>query len=327
MTTSAKTFAKPERDNTGFWTVAIGAPVLLSVLRLWVEAGGELQTTLLLVEHVDPINLVAALVATGSWLVSAMFVAALAIGGVLGAGGETGRQMWVARWAEQTPPWVKLGSFTIAAFTWQLIYLPMLLLALCAAYQLSPRRVWVALVGLAFYAVLIGQTLLEALRLADPRARAMAVLLLAGPVVLALFIAGPLRPGFVRPFAVGAQLFGVGLLLWAALPMVTTPVLPLTVTVVSGPGDSVEYVRGHVITTDDVSTVVLEENGQVRYLPNEDIEAQDLCPTSQEIPRFPLRFLFPGMEPVSLEHSVLSGLGRANRGSTPGSPACRSRNR
>ncbi|WP_117215222.1 hypothetical protein [Allorhizocola rhizosphaerae] len=316
-----------ERDNTGFWTVAIGAPVLLSVLRLWIEAGGELQTTLLLVEHVDPINLVAALVATGSWLVSAMFVAALAIGGMLGASGETAARAWLARWAEQAPSWVKLGSFVIAAFTWQLIYLPLLLLALCAAYQLTPRRVWVALVCLALYGVVIGQTLVEAFRLPDPSTRAMAVLLLAGPAVLAVFIAGPLRPRAVRPFAIGAPLLGVAMLLWAALPLVTTPVLPLTVTVIGGPEDSVEYVRGHVITTDDVHMVVLEESGQVRYIDNDLIEAQDLCPTSQEIPRYRLRFLFPGVEPVSLEHSVLSGLGQANRGSTPGSPACRSRTR
>jgi hypothetical protein len=329
------------RDKTGFWSVVIGVPVLLSVLRLWVEAGGELQTTLLLVAHVDPINLIAALIATGSWLASAMFVAALAAGGVLNASGPAGERSWLARWAGQAPPWVKFASFTIAAVTWQLIYLPLLLVAACATFQLTVwsgraatlpvrRRLATYLLVLmlqAAYFVLIGQTLAAAWRLTDIGMRAMAVGLLAAPPILALFVAGPLSPGAVRTFAVAAQLVGFALLVWAVIPLVAAPVLPLTVTAVGAEDAELptDYIRGHVVTSDDVYTVVMQEDGRVRYLPNKTIKGQELCPTSDEIPRYGLRFIFPGVEPVFLEQSMLSGLGQAKRGTISQSPACRAR--
>lgn len=320
-----------ERDNTAFWTIAIGVPVLLSVLRLWIEAGGELQTTLLLVAHIDPINLVAALVATASWLVAGILVAALAVGGVLNASGPAGQSNWLARWTAQAPQWVRLGSFAMAAVTWQIIYLPLLFVAACAAFQLSPwmaGRPWrgtlTALFGLSVYGAVVAETLVAAWRL-EADQRAMAVTLLTAPPVLALFIAGPLRPWLVRPFAVIAPMVAAALTLWAAVPLVTTPVLPLTVTVISAEqfGEPSEYLRGHVITSDNVNTIVLAEDGRVSYVPNERIEAQYLCRTSEEIPRYRLRLRLLGEDVVLLEHSVLRGLGQANRGSAPVSPACR----
>lgn len=322
-----------ERDNQAFWTVAIGIPVLLSVLRLWVEAGGELQTTLLLVEHIDPINLIAALVATASWLVSALFVGALAIGGVLNASGEPGRSRRLARWTAAAPTWVRLGSFALAAITWQLIYLPLLLLAAAAAFQLSPwngrrwRGALISLGALTVYFGLLAQTIHDASRLASGQARTMALLLLIAPPILALFVAGPLRPWIVRPWAVVTQLIGAVLFVWVAVPIVTTPVLPSTVTVVRSDesGQGPDYLQGYVITSDEVNTVILSKQGAVTYVPNGRIEGVYLCPTDDEIPRYRLRLRvpLPQVEQVSLEHSVLRGLGQAKRGSVTPSPACR----
>lgn len=115
---------------------------------------------------------------------------------------------------------------------------------------------------------------------------------------------------------------------WEAYKLVTAPVLPLTVTQVAATearDAPVEYVRGHIITTDDVNTVVLQHDGRVRYLDNDLIRSQDLCPGGEEIPRYRLRFVFPGVSPVSLEQPVLSGLGRAHRVFVPESTACRVR--
>lgn len=320
-----------ERDNQAFWTVAIGVPVLLSVLRLWIEAGGELQTTLLLVEHIDAINLVAGLIATASWLVAAVVVAVLAIGGVLNAS-ETGQRYWIARWSARAPTWVGAGGFLMAAVTWQLLYLPLLLLAACAAYQFSPWRsgsLWrgalMTLSSLGAYFALTGPTLAAAWQLHALQPRIMAVLLLAAPPLLAVVITGPMRPWSVRPFALLSQAAAAVLFATAALPLVTTPVLPLSVTVIRGESrdEPTTYVRGHTITTDDAYTVVLREEGGVTYVPNDRIEARHLCRTEEEIPRYRLELRLPEVERVSLEHSVLRALGQANRGSAPVSPACR----
>ncbi len=319
---------KEGKDNEAFWTVAIGLPVLLSVLRLWVEAGGELQTTLLLVEHIDPVNLVAAMVATATWLVTAMFVAALALGGVLNASGEAGQGFWLARWAARAPLWLKAGSFALAAITWQVLYLPLLVLAACAAYQLRPRGWpgWLAVTGLAAaYGYLIGPVVADAWRL-GPSVYVMTYVLLLVPPLLSLVIAGPLAPGAVRPIAILTPLASAVLLAWIAVPLVQTPILPHTVTMISAPPDqspgAPKYIGGHIVTSDNTHTAILAQQGGITYVRNERIEAQYLCPTDEEFPRYPLRIHRAGLS-IELEHSVLRGLGRANRAGTPLHPACR----
>jgi hypothetical protein len=316
------------KDSQAFWTVAIGVPVLLSVLRLWVEAGGELQTTLLLVEHIDPVNLVAALVATGTWLVSAIFVGGLAIGGVLNGSGPAGERYWIARWANTTPVWIKAGAFGLAALTWQVLYLPLLLLAACAAFQLRPRG-WLSYLGaVAFgtlYSFVVAPTLVDAWRHGPP-VSGMTILLLCGPPLLCLFVAGPLRPWIVRPWAVVTQALAVLLFAWVAVPLLTTPILPHTVTVIKTPPEfpngPPDYLGGFVVTSDNTHTAILAEQGGITYVPNDRITAQFLCPTSEEIPRYPLSLHALGIE-IEVEHSILRGLGRADRHATPLHPACR----
>jgi hypothetical protein len=308
-------------DRQAFWSLVVAAPVVLSVLRLWIEAGGELQTTLLLVANVDPINLVAAFLVTASWLASSALVAVFAIGGVLCASPHRGvERTFFARWRADAPPWFTVGSFLVAALTWQILYLPSLMLAACAAFQITPWkrpvgwRLGLAVAGLCGYGVTAWPTIDAAYH----QGESLAVLLLVAPPLLALFIAGPVADFLVRPFALVAHAGVAALMLWAAVPFVTTPVLPLTVLVAGESGAPDSYVRGHVIFVDDVHTVVLRERGGVEYVPNTEIRAQVLCPSDEETPRFRL-----WVRAVHVEDSVLKGIGRTVRPTVREPPECR----
>ncbi len=152
------------RASQSFWTLVVGIPAIFSVLRLGVEAGGELQTTLLLVANVGPVNLIAGLFTTAARLVSTGLVAVFAIGAVLSVSaahappGWTGQRRPIfTRLTGITPTWFVVASFGVALATWQILYLPLLLPACAAAFQLSPVRLheWV-IVRVLLIAALLG---------------------------------------------------------------------------------------------------------------------------------------------------------------------------
>ncbi|MFC6015508.1 hypothetical protein ACFP2T_04765 [Plantactinospora solaniradicis] len=320
---------RKSRASQSFWTLVVGVPAIFSVLRLGVEAGGELQTTLLLVANVNPVNLAAALVTTAARLASAGLVAIFAIGAVLAASSTAAPTHWIgrhpplfARWRAITPPWLVVATFAVALATWPILYLPLLLPALAAALQFSPDRLderrvpRLLLLGglLAGYAYLMLPTLWDAWQ----QRETFAVLVIAAPPVLALFVSGPIPPVVARPLAMTAQWTVLAMLCWAALPVITTPVLPLTVTTVRADADATEDIRGHVITVDDVSTAILEERGGVRYVPADQVVAQVLCPTEGELPRYRLR-----VRDFHVEDSLLEGMGRRVRPVTRVDATCR----
>ncbi|MEV0455068.1 hypothetical protein [Catellatospora methionotrophica] len=312
------------RAGQGFWTVAVGVPAVFSVMRLWIEAGGELQTTLLLVANVGPVNLLAALFTTATRLVTTGLVAVFALGAVLAVstGDWTRRRPLFARWYIMAPPWFLAGLFTIALATWQIIYLPLLVVAAVAVFQRElalldwPRWRWTATVAaaLAGYGWLVAPTVLQAWRTGE----LFAVALLVVPPVLALCVSGPLPRLLVRPAAALAQPGIAVVLLVAAVPVVMIPVLPMTVTTVATAAGVPEEVRGHVISTDDVNTVILQERGGVRFIDNDDIQARVLCPTAEELVRYRL-----WVRDFHVEDSLLGALGRRVRPMAPVSAVCR----
>ncbi|TWH67018.1 hypothetical protein [Micromonospora olivasterospora] len=227
------------RASQSFWTAVVGVPAVFSVLRLGVEAGGELQTTLLLVANVGPVNLLAGFLTTAARLLSTGLVAVFALGAVLGVSVDRlpgHRRPLFARWADITPAWFVVASFLLALVTWRLLYLPLLLPAFVAAFQLRPERlhelmparVLIVAALLGGYLFLLAPTLLDAWRQGEH----LVLALLLAPPVLALAIAGPLPGAVIRPLASITEAAVLAMLVWAALPVITTPVLPLTVTTV-----------------------------------------------------------------------------------------------
>ncbi|MGQ5259206.1 hypothetical protein ACTWLT_00465 [Micromonospora sp. ZYX-F-536] len=305
------------RASQSFWTAVVGVPAIFSVLRLGVEAGGELQTTLLLVANVGPVNLLAGFLTTAARLLSTGLVAVFALGAVLAVSVDRlppgTRRPLFARWADLTPAWVVLASFLLALLTWPLLYLPLLLPAFVAAFQLRPGRlhervaprVLLIVALLAAYGWLVLPTLRDAVEQGGER---LVLALIVVPPVLALFIAGPLPGMVIRPLASLTEVAVLAMLVWAALPVISTPVLPLTVTTVGAESGPTEDVRGHVVTTDDVNMVILQERGGVRYVPVDLVRAQVLCPSEEELPRHRLR-----IHDFHVEDSLLEGMGRRVR--------------
>ncbi|WBB55468.1 hypothetical protein [Verrucosispora sp. WMMD573] len=315
------------RASQSFWTAVVGVPAIFSVLRLGIEAGGELQTTLLLVANVGPVNLLAGFLTTAARLLSTVLVAVFALGGVLAASGHRlARRPLFARWMEITPGWFVAASFLMALVTWPLLYLPLLLPTVAAAFQLRPERlherpalrVLIVVAAYAGYLWLLVPTLRTAGRQGEP----LPVVLLVVPPLLALFVAGPLPGVVIRLLAPVTQLAVLVVLVWAALPVISTPVLPLTVTTVGEPGatsaEATEEIRGHVVTTDDVNMVILQERGGVRYVPVGQVRGQVLCPSEEELPRYRLR-----VHDFHIEDSLLEGLGRRVRPVHRVDAACR----
>ncbi|MDG4806668.1 hypothetical protein O7634_07840 [Micromonospora sp. WMMD1120] len=305
------------RASQSFWTAVVGVPAIFSVLRLGVEAGGELQTTLLLVANVGPVNLLAGFLTTAARLLSTGMVAVFALGAVLAVSADrlpagSRRRPLFARWADITPAWVVLASFLLALITWPLLYLPLLLPAFVAAFQLRPSRLHDQVIPrlLMIAALLAGYAwlLLPTMREANKQDEWLVLTLIVVPPVLALFVAGPLPGLVIRPLASLTEVAVLVTLVWAAVPVISTPVLPLTVTTVGPEGGPTEDVRGHVVTTDDVNMVILQERGGVRYVPVGLVRAQVLCPSEEELPRHQLR-----IHDFHVEDSLLEGMGRRVR--------------
>lgn len=225
-----------------FWSLAVVAPAVVSVFRLVVAGGGELQTTLLLVANVNPVNLMAAFVINSAATVFAILILLFAIGSIVNTsvdgttrnGGEQVRPL-VTRWAGAAPPWFQTIAILIAMIIWPILYLPLLFLAAVAIFQLAPDRLprrvrsLVVVVLAAAYTMLVFPTVADAVR----QAEWLPVALLTVPPMLTLAINGPVHPLAVRLLSSLAPLIMASALSWALLTMITTPFLPLTVTTIS----------------------------------------------------------------------------------------------
>lgn len=324
---SAPTVQVTHRE--AFWALAVGVPAVLSVLRLWVESGGELQTTLLLVSHVGPLNLMAALFATTTQVVTAVLVAVFAAGGILRAAianaGDGNplrkRPPLVVRFIGPPPIWVLVATLLLALLAWRIMYLPLLLPAFVAITQSPPWNWsdrWRVAVGgylsaFAGYLWLVGPAVSSAWSAGEHQVWALLVL----PPLVALGVSGPMLAWCTRVFAdvvTGAILLLVGLVGWA---IVDAPILPLVA--IELPADArSRFVRGHVVSVDDKHVVFMLEHGGVRYLDPDSVRATVLCATPEELPAFATT-----VRGYHVEDSLLSALGRQKRPRVEVDPLCR----
>jgi hypothetical protein len=318
------------RASQAFWTLAVALPAAFSLLRLWIEAGGQVQIVLLLAENVGATNLLVAMFITGTRVITMGLVAIFAIGGVLGVSADAAKALGTplrrrplfVRWTEAAPLWFLGTTFILALATWPILYLPLLLPALVAAFQTTPiyrdlsvvQRLLVAAVTLVPYTWLIWPTISSAWRQNERFALSLFVL----PPLLALMIGGPVPALLARAIAVVIQPAVLILLAWAALPVISAPVLPLTVTTVSNPDGTTEFIRGHIIGTDDEMISVLQEHGGVRYIRHDVVTARILCPSPLELPVYQLR-----VRDFHVEDSLLEAIGRRVRPAPVTDAVCR----
>ena len=272
---------------------------------------------------------VAALFATVTKPITIVLVALFAVGGVLRAtvdsapdGSRLKEHPPIAtRILAVAPGWFVVATFVLAALTWEIFYLPLLVPAAVATVQVQPWRMYdlrpVAVVfsvgALALYWWLVGPAVLDAWRGGEK----MIAALLALPPLVAFGIAGPLPAWSARGFAIVAQAAILWLIVQVGLQAITAPVLPVVVTEVNTTEGSVAL-RGHVISVDDLHTVILQEQGGVQYVANGAVKSMVLCGTPQEIPAFVTR-----VRDFHVEDSLLSAFGRHLRSRVEIDPICR----
>ena len=283
-------------------TVLPAFPLVLLVLRLWYLSRQDLPTMLLLVQYVSPLGMLSALVVTLFWTVPAAVLVLRTLGGLLLVSARDpadATRSLLAVTALRMPDWVVVLAAALAVLTWQLRFLPALLMLVASiigltAWQRHPhdrlvlRLVTVAApVAAALLAYLwLWPGIVSAVSHREPDTLA----LLAAPPVLALALTGPVPPRFARlathwpavlaalvaPFVIGAV-------------FLRAPILP-SAAVEYDPGDGRhEVLRGHVIAVDDTTTTVLDNNGEVQFVPNGQLVSKTLCPDPARVPASAVR--------------------------------------
>jgi hypothetical protein len=271
-------------------TVLPAFPLVLLVLRLWYLSRQDLPTMLLLVQYVSPLGMISALFITLVWTLPAIVLVLRVLGGILLISAppeEAGRSL-LAITALRMPDWVVLAAAVLAAFTWQLRVLPVLvmlvvsIMGLTAVQRFRAHRWlmrWITtgvpvLLGLLVL-VFVWPGIVDAVRIGE----AGTALLLAVPPLLGPFLTGPVPPWAARAVthwpAVGAALVAP---LVVGVVFLRAPVLPNSAVEVRPAGGEVHVVRGQLIAVDDTSTTVLQRDGEVTFLANDEVRSKTLCP-------------------------------------------------
>lgn len=252
---------------------------------------------LLLVQNVGPLDLVSSLVITLIWVPPAVLLPGHTLGLLYAVSarprsGSPGS--WLARTAERTPDWAIAFTVMWAALTWQLRFLPALAMATVAILGLTVRHRYghrrrlvltacLALplaVALAEYAWFL-PAILDAFGAGEP----VLALMLALPPAMGLLLTGPVPVRFAHvtthaPAAAGALLTPFVLL----AIFLRAPVLP-SVALELEPGDHAEpVVLGNVVAVDDMMTTLLDSQGAVRFVPNDEVASKILCAGAEKIP-------------------------------------------
>ncbi len=275
-------------------------PLVLLVLRLWFLSRQDLPTMLLLVQYVSPLGMVSALVITLVWAAPVVVLAVRALGSLLDVSDPScalpGSRPWLVRVSHRIPGWVVAVAVGLAALTWQLRFLPILLMITVAVTGLMVRNRYrhrpglvrvvcvVIPVCLAVGAcVWLGPAIVQALRTGE----LVTGLLLLVPPVLSVLLTGPIPSRSARmiiqwPAIVAAVLapFLIGAI------FIRSPILPTVAVEVapeSGSG-AARVVLGNIITVDDRMTTLLDSRGIVLFVRNDDIQSKTLCPLPDQAP-------------------------------------------
>ncbi|HET9517734.1 MAG TPA: hypothetical protein VFO77_08425 [Actinoplanes sp.] len=286
------------RDQQSWlWTVLPAFPLMLLVLRLWYLSRQDLATMLLLVQYVSPLGMISSLVITLFWTVPAVVLVLRLLGGLLLISArdplDATRSM-LAGTALRMPDWVVVLAGLLAGLTWQLRFLPVLVMLLVSVLGLTAwqrhrtdrmvlRTVTVAVPAVAAAAAYawMWPGIVDAARFGEP----VTLVLLTVPPILGLLLTGPVPVRFARlathwsavaaaliaPFVVGAV-------------FLRAPILPTTAVEHETDDGSVRVLRGHVVTVDDIATTVLDTQGAVWFVPNARVRSRTLCPDLADVP-------------------------------------------
>ncbi|GIH68953.1 hypothetical protein [Sphaerimonospora thailandensis] len=310
------------------WLLAVlpAFPLVLLVLRLWYAGRQDTQTLLLLVQHVSPLGLLSSVLIPGLWIIPAVVLLIRVLSALYVVSAR--RSSLLVRAADRIPDWVLVVAVAVALLAWQLRFLPTLLMLTLAVLGLTVRerghrRSAVRFVGavLPLLAAVVCYVLLApAIADAMHEGDRVTLLLLAMPPGLSALLTGPVPRAFAWVIS-----HGVALLVALVLPVVVgvvflrVPVMPLVAVETTGEDGLPPVIVGYTITVDDRMTTFLSTDGIVRFVDNDHLGVQTLCPDPAEIPnsRVDLRGWY-------VEESMISWLA-PERATTPDDPRCQGR--
>ncbi|MEU4472781.1 hypothetical protein [Micromonospora sp. NPDC023888] len=202
-------------------------PVLLLVLRLWQLSQQDMSTMLLLVQYVSPLGLLSALLIALVWAFPVVVLTFGVLGRLLRLSAPDRfdpERSLLASGTARTPGWVISAAVALGALTWQLRFLPSLLmlalwlLALRTRYLHpdQPTRVLLVSVALPLAAAVLAYSVLGPAIWAAYQDRELATAaLLAVPPAVTVLLTGPI-PGWIAP----ALTHGLAFTVAAVLPVV-----------------------------------------------------------------------------------------------------------
>ncbi|GAA0721255.1 hypothetical protein [Dactylosporangium roseum] len=289
-------------------------PLVLLVLRLWYLSRQNLETMLLLVQYVSPLGLLSTLTIALLWVFPATILLTRALGALLLVSDpHRAARSRLARVAGRIPDWVVVVAVVVGALTWQLRFLPTLVMATLSILGLVIRQrvanvgAYAAATGvvLPFVVALLeytsfGPAIVDAIR----EGEAVTVLLLALPPAATPLLTGPVparAAQAVTHWPAGCAAFAAPFLI--GVIFLRAPILP---TVAMEVDDGV--LVGSVITVDDRMTTVIDTGGAVRFVLNDHVRSKTLCDAGDRPPAS--RVTVHGW---SVERTALSWIAPARR--------------
>jgi hypothetical protein len=283
----------PTGDRAWLLAFLPGFPLLLLVLRVWFLAQQDLPTMLLVLQSASPLGLIASLLISLLWAIPAMILLLRVFYLLLLVSAATG-ETWLTRLGRRMPLWVSVPAVLLAGLTWQLRFLPTLLMFALVIAGLEVRlrfseRFWSAAIGIAL-PIAVGLSalawLLPAIHQAlTPAHEPVTVLLLVGPLLAAPLVGGPIPPGVARWL-----LPSVATVLALTTPILLgdhylkAAVLPRVAVQYTDPAGTTAIQRGSLVSVDDTFTAILDAGGRMHFVPDTKITAQVLCSTGPPPP-------------------------------------------
>jgi hypothetical protein len=286
----------PRRNLNWLFAVLPAFPLLLLVLRLWYLSRQDLPTMLLLVQYVSPLGMISALFITLLWAVPAVVLVLRCLGGLLLVSERDtalSNRSLLAVTALRMPDWVVVLAAVLGGITWQLRFLPVLVMLLVSimgltAWQRHPDdrlvlRVVAVGVPVAAAAVVL-LWMLPGIVAAVRNGELATTSLLTLPPLIAIGLTGPVPVRFARlathwpaVFAALIAPFVVGVVFLRA------PILPTSALEITN-GKVTDVLRGQVITVDDMEVTILDREGQVHFVPNGQVHTRTICPETAQAP-------------------------------------------
>ena len=312
----------PTGERAWLLTLLPGFPLLLLVLRVWYLSRQDLQTMLIVLQSANPLGLIASLLISLLWALPAMVLLLRALYLLLLVS-EAPRRSWLARAGVRTPNWVSIPAVVLAVLTWQLRFLPTLLMLALVIAGLEVRHrfgggtfaaaamgtsvpVAIGLIALAWLAPAIRQSFGSA---GEP----LTALLLVAPPLAAPLLCGPIPARVARWLLPGlATLLALTTPILLGNSYLRTPVLPRVAVEYRTPS-GLQIQRGSLVNVDDDFITVLDSAGKVHFVLDSTVKAQVLCSVGPAAPTSTV-----SVHGWQVEQSVLSWAAPAQRLPAPG---------